>query len=180
MFISFVRIANSVGLKLGNCKKSNLFKGHTVRKNAKPGLLLYQGRKSVKFCYSTHQDCNVMTIKIESGFLEIIANISNIPHTYCPFRCVKNCGQRLVADKRLVLLAECTAECDREPSSLQYYWDVISSTGSVVEGKVDWKKQTSTDRTSAYLVINADTFKAGDDEIAALRVTGGSVFFIIL
>ena len=90
---------------------------------------------------------------------------------------MKNCGQRLVADKRLVLLAESTAECGGEESSfLQYYWDVVSSTGNVVEGKIDWKTQTSTDRTSAYLVVNADTFKAGDNAIAALRVTGGWVY----
>lgn len=86
-----------------------------------------------------------------------------------PSRCVKNCGLRLVAEKRLVLSVECSAECDAAP--IAYSWDAVSSDGVVLEGRLDWKKQTTTGGRSSYLVVKSGTFRV-DDSIGSMRVTG--------
>ncbi|XP_072050226.1 sperm receptor for egg jelly-like [Amphiura filiformis] len=90
--------------------------------------------------------------------------------------CLKNCAQRMVADKRLILEAKCTADCgavdSKNKSSLHYFWELMSPTGNVVSnGSSFWSKQTTTGRESAYLVINAGAFNAYD-QIASLRATG--------
>ncbi|XP_072051916.1 polycystin-1-like protein 2 [Amphiura filiformis] len=90
--------------------------------------------------------------------------------------CLKNCGQRMVADRRLVLEAECTTNCgavhSKKKSSLEYFWELMDPMGNVVNaGSTFWSKHTTTGRDSTYVVIKAGAFN-NYDQIAGLRVTG--------
>ncbi|XP_071821799.1 uncharacterized protein [Apostichopus japonicus] len=68
-------------------------------------------------------------------------------------RCIHNCDQYLNPSERFVVSGKCE-DCT-EFSRPRYQWDLIPDVGTEVTKEFDWKRDTTTGKFNAYLVIKA-------------------------